>query len=131
MLKIIKYQSTEFKVVKLQPQQAYPLSLSDLKSKILLASAEDYLDAQQNPSQYSHSQDEIWSSHFKVNNFFSKHDITKKKFFVYHAQKFTMVFLQPGNFFPAWDICIKVPLVIKNCLPFELKIRTYQIRKYI
>jgi hypothetical protein len=42
-----------------------------------------------------------------------------------------MVFLQPGAFFPAWDICIKVPLIVRNALPFDLRVRVFNVRKYI
>ena len=131
MVKIIKHQSSDEKVMQVAPGEGYPLSHSELKCKIMLSTYQDYYDAQENPQLYSQRQDEIWSSHFKVSNFFQKHDISKKKFFVYHARKFSMVFLQPGHFFPAWDICIKVPLIVRNTLPFGLRIRTYHVRKYI
>jgi len=128
MIKIIRHQSTEERVLKLKPGEGYPLSHSELRAKILLSSAEDYFEALANPE--STRQDEIWSSHFKVSNFFQKQDVSRKKFFVYHARKFCMVFLQPGDFFPAWDICIKVPLIVRNTLPFGLRIRTFHVRKY-
>lgn len=131
MLKIIKYQSSEEKIMQIAPGEGYPLSHQELRCKIMFSTYQDYYDAQDNPQLFSQKQDEIWSSHFKVSNFFLKHDISKKKFFVYHAQKFSMIFVQPGQFFPAWDICIKVPLVIRNTLPFNLRIRTHHVRKYI
>ena len=64
----------------------------------MFSTYQDYFDAQElsahaNPQLYSQKQEEIWSSHFKVSNFFLKHDISKKKFFVYHAQKFSMIFV--------------------------------------
>jgi hypothetical protein len=42
-----------------------------------------------------------------------------------------MVFVQPANFGPAWDICIKVPLIVKNNLPFNLIVKTKMVKKYV
>ena len=41
-----------------------------------------------------------------------------------------MIFIQPTKFKQAWDICIKVPLIIKNALPFNLKIMANAIKQY-
>lgn len=41
-----------------------------------------------------------------------------------------MINFQPARFKSAWDICIKVPLVIKNATPFGLRVRTYEIADY-
>lgn len=41
-----------------------------------------------------------------------------------------MIFIQPTKFRQAWDICIKVPMIIKNALPFNLKILTSAIKQY-
>lgn len=131
MLKIIKYQSSEAKVLQIAPGEGYPLSQQELRCKILLSTYDDYYQAQEHPDSPTLRPEEIWSSHFKVSTLFQKHDIAKKKFFLYHARQFSMVFVQPGQFFPAWDICIKVPLIIRNTLPFDLQIRTYHVKKYI
>jgi len=42
-----------------------------------------------------------------------------------------MIFVQPAQFPPAWDICIKVPLIVRNTLPFNMLIRTYNVKTYI
>ena len=123
MLKIIKYQKSEEKILTLEAGKGYPLAHNERKSNSMFSTESDYQAAPHNP--------EIWSSHFKISNFFQKKDISKKKFFVYHANKFSMVFVQPANFGPAWDICIKVPLIVKNCLPFNLLIRTKLVKKYV
>lgn len=85
MLKIIKYQSSEEKVMILDAGQGYPLAHNELKSSIMFSTYADYSEAP--------NSQEIWSTHFKVSNFFQKKDISKKKFFVYHARKFSMVFV--------------------------------------
>ena len=131
MLKMVRYQTSEEIILKIAPGGSYPLSHSELKAKISLALASDYYDAQAKPQQYSQRQEEIWSTHFKVSSFFQKHDVSKKKFFLFHACKFSMVFVEPGAFFPAWDICIKVPLIVRNCLPCGLKVRTLLVRQYV
>jgi hypothetical protein len=127
MLKIVKHQTSEEKVLKLAPGEGYPLSLSELRAKIMLCTGQDFASSEANPPR----QEEIWSSHFKVSNFLQKPEISKKKFFVYHARQFSMVFLQPGEFFPSWDICIKVPLVVRNALPVGLRLRTHLVRRYV
>ncbi len=41
-LKIIKYQSNESKIIPLEPEEGYPLSCHEFKSKIMFATACDY-----------------------------------------------------------------------------------------
>jgi hypothetical protein len=73
---------------------------------------------------------DVWSSSFKLCNFYNREEIQKKKFFVYHKKKFSMIFIKPAKFNKAWDIILKTPLVIKNALPFGLFIKTKMIKDY-
>ena len=41
-----------------------------------------------------------------------------------------MIFVEPGEFFPAWDISIKVPMIVKNLLPIELLVMSFRIDSY-
>lgn len=45
MLKIIKYQSNDEKIIKLEPEEGYPLSYYEIKSKIMFSTLTDYLFA--------------------------------------------------------------------------------------
>lgn len=93
MLKISKYQSTEENILQIAPGEGYPLSVHELKSKIMFSTYDDYYEFQDEP--------DIWSSHFKVSNFTQKNDtMSKKKFFVYHLHKFSMIFVQPARCYP-------------------------------
>jgi len=49
MLKIIKYQSSEEKIMQIAPGDGYPLSHQELKCKIMFSTYQDYYDAQDNP----------------------------------------------------------------------------------
>ena len=41
-----------------------------------------------------------------------------------------MIFVQPGQFLTSWDINIKVPLIIRNSLPFDVLIKTFDVLDY-
>ena len=41
-----------------------------------------------------------------------------------------MIFVQPSQFFPSWDINIKVPLIIRNSLPFDISVKSFDIIDY-
>ena len=49
MLKIIKYQSNEEKVLELEPEEGYPLSYHEMKSKVMFTTLKDFLFAKNNP----------------------------------------------------------------------------------
>jgi hypothetical protein len=38
-----------------------------------------------------------------------------------------MLFVEPGEFIATWDISIKVPVIVRNCLPYDIKIRTKKV----
>jgi len=38
-----------------------------------------------------------------------------------------MLFVEPGEFSVSWDISIKVPVIVRNCLPFDLLISTRRV----
>ena len=41
-----------------------------------------------------------------------------------------MIFIEPSSFFTGSDICIKSPVIVKNCLPFDILIRTKKVLDY-
>jgi len=79
-----------------------------------------------------------WSSPFSIHKFFEvKEDPKKKqkrttmsKCLVSHQKRFSMIFVEPSSFFTGSDICIKSPVIVKNCLPFDILIRTKKVLDY-
>ena len=41
-----------------------------------------------------------------------------------------MVNFQAGQLAKSWDICLKVPVIVRNALPFDLALRTLEIADY-
>lgn len=106
-------------VVTIKPGEGYPLDHRELTyAKFYVAHQADY----------QNDQNRCWSSSFKLGEtLFKNRDISKTKFFKFHQGKFSMLFVEPGEFPVSWDISIKVPVIVRNCLPFDLLISSKKV----